>query len=327
MTIPPSSPRLVRQGLVLGFAALCLACSADPQRTRVWVDYERELVRLETSAQHAPRLALARRGLADPGLTADERCRLRVAAARSLAGLQQPAEARVELDAARTEAGGAACTERAALAALRLWPSPVDARAFLVAHPHATAWTAVLGDLLGALDDGSALGQLDDLVERSDDPAALCVLRLESARRRQAREPERALAILDDVAAAGCARSPNAAVEAVALLALLERWDDVQARYDRATDEAVAWTACRALSRAPQAATREAACLEGFPARFPSSRKVDDAWYLLAERAEAIGDLAAARTLYRRIVDERPDAGRAARARQRLEELRSPARP
>lgn len=306
----------------LSLAGLVLACSADPQRTRVWIDYERELVRLEAAAQHDERLALARRGLADPQLTTDERCRLRVEAARSLTRLQRAPEAQVELDAARSEASGPACAERAALAGLTLWPSPVDARAFLVAHPHASAWAAVLGDLVQGLDDAAALAQLDDLVQRTDDPAARCVLRLEIARRLQVREPERALAIFDDVASAGCARSPNAAIEAVALLALSQRWSDVQARGDHATDEAVAWTACRALAGAPDATTRGAACLEGFAARFPASRKVDDAWYLLAERAEAAGDLPTARALYRRIVDERPDAGRAARARQRLEELR-----
>jgi hypothetical protein len=320
--LPVKAPRLLRHGLVVALAGVCLACSADPQRARVWVDYERELVRLEASARHDERLALSARGLADPQLTADVRCRLRVEAARSLASLQRAGEARAELEAARAEATGPVCSERAALVSLALWPSPVEARAFLVAHPGSPSWVTVLGDLLSGLDAAGALGQLDDLVERTDDPAARCALRLELARRRQAHEPERALAILDDVAAAGCARSPGAAIEAVALLALLQRWSDVRARFDQATDEAVAWTACRALANAPDAYSRETDCLQSFAARFPASRKVDDAWYLLAERAEATGDLPTARTLYRRIVDERPDAGRAARARQRLEELR-----
>ena len=304
-----------------------LACSADPVRARLWQTYERELVRLEATGDHEARRQLALRGAADPQAGAEERCRFHLEAARALQQLERPTEALDELAAAGREPASEACTERADLALARSAGTPVAARAFLVNHPRSTAYAAVLADVLRGLDDAAAAAQISDLAGHTDDPAARCVLHLELAKRLSIEQPEHALALADEVATASCARSPDAALTAVHLLADLQRWPDVQARFDAAADDTLAWAACRALERAPDGDARSAACLASFATRFPSSRKCDDAWFFLAERAEHVGDAPAALDLYRRIVDERPDSGRAAQAGRRLQELRAPTRP
>jgi len=306
---------------------LVASCSADPRREHVWSTYERELVRLEGAGQLEQRLELARRGLLDPQASSEDRCRLRLEAGRTLQALSRPAEALAEVRAAAAEQASRACAERVDLLLLRLDGTPVTSRTFLVNHPRSPVYAAVLDDLLHGLGPAEAVAQLNDLLARTDDAAARCVLRLQLARRLQTTEPARALGLFDEVATAGCARSADAAVEAVGLLADQGRSADVRARFESTDDEAVAWRACRALERGADGADLSGDCLTTFATRFPSSRKVDDAWFLAAEKAAASGDSASATTLYRRIVDERPDAGRAAQARRRLEELRSPARP
>lgn len=316
-----------REAFAVVLMSVAVACSTDPRREHVWGTYERELVRLEVSGQPEQRLALARRGLDDPQASAGDRCRLHLEVARALIALEHPAEARAAVAAAASGEPDPACAERADLMALRLERTPVAARTFLVNHPRSAVYAAVLGDLLHGLEPAAAAAQLADLAERTDDEAARCVVTLELARRLAGPQPERALALFDQVAEARCARSPDAAVEAVSLLATLERYPALRARFEATDDEAVAWRACRALERAPSPADPPGACLGTFALRFPSSRKVDDAWFLMAEKAASAGDATTATTLYRRIVDERPDSGRAARARLRLEELRSPTRP
>lgn len=314
------------------------ACSADPVRRHVWTTYERELVRLEAAGDYEGRVALVDRGLKDEHLAGDDRATLQVEAALSLAAMGRDDAATARLDDAEAKARSTLSRERVELTRLRLGWDQDRARRFLIQRPRAAAWGAVFEDWLRGIVAGQRREDLHQLLRDTSThpPASRCLILYRYALSSLGEAPDMALECFDEVVSLDCARSVDAEHEAMAELARQLRWDELARRGEETQAPTVAWLACRLLEHARghdvhgelgDHDERCEACLASFVERFPHSGKVDDAWWFQAEYRRAAGDMDAASALLQRIVDERPDSGRAARARRDLDELRGRARP
>jgi hypothetical protein len=225
--------------------------------------------------------------------------------------------------------------ERVALERLDQAPSPAADLRFLKRFPCSPFFPVVLERMLAPLAPEEALPVLLHLARHTPDAGNRCAAYLKAGQVAAPQAPEVALHVYTAVAGQPCARAAQARLERVALLTHLGRWEEVARHARTSDDQAEVWSACRALGQAPPpdatgsagTASRREACLSDFAARFPESDHLDDAWYHLAELALARGEREAAAGLLRRIVDERPQSGRAAAAARRLQEVLAPGGP